>query len=105
MSAAWPSLTANSAEVCKAEGVQTPGEAEVLAAPPAPARTRKRYVRLENGPQIRREMARVYRGLENDEIELDKAKGLIHALSLLGRAIEAEKVERLEQRLDEAGGN
>ncbi|WP_205958401.1 hypothetical protein [Qipengyuania sediminis] len=61
-------------------------------------------MRLESGPQVRREMARVYRGLEAGEIDPLKGGKLVYVLTEISRAIERENVERLEARLDEAEG-
>lgn len=61
-------------------------------------------LRLENGPQIRREIVKVYRGMKVGEIETSKGTKLIYALEVLSRAIERENVERLEAKLDEAEG-
>lgn len=105
MTAAWPSFTVNGTEFCKGDGDETRAEADVSPAPPPrPKAARKRYLRLENGPQIRREMARVYRGLEAGEIDPLKGGKLVYVLTEISRAIERENVERLEARLDEAAG-
>lgn len=105
MSAAWPSFTVNGADFCKSDGAETRAEAEVAPEPPPRTKAvRKRYLRLENGPQIRREMARVYRGLEAGEIDPLKGGKLVYVLTEISRAIERENVERLEARLDEAAG-
>ena len=105
MSAAWPSFTANDADLCNDDGPETRADAEAAPAPPPPVKAaRKRYLRLENGPQIRREMARVYRGLEAGEIDPLKGGKLVYVLTEISRAIERENVEKLEARLDEAAG-
>lgn len=61
-------------------------------------------LRLENGPQIRREIVKVYRGMKVGEIETSKGTKLIYALEVLSRAIERENVEKLAERLDQAEG-
>ena len=105
MSAAWPSFTANDADFCNVDGPETRVDPEVAPTPPPPAKAaRKRYLRLENGPQIRREMARVYRGLEAGEIDPLKGGKLVYVLTEISRAVERETVERLENRLDQAEG-
>jgi hypothetical protein len=101
----WPSIAANNADFRKRDGAQSPAEAEVVPATPPPAKAvRKRKLRLENGPSIRREMARVYRGLEAGEIDPLKGGKLVYVLTELSRAVEREAVERLENRLDQAEG-
>ena len=105
MANAWPSLAADGADFCKSDGAETRAEASVAANPPPPVKVaRKRYLRLENGPQIRREMARVYRGLEAGEIDPLKGGKLVYVLTEISRALERETVERLENRLDQAEG-
>lgn len=102
---AWPSFTAEKADFRKRDGAETPVEAGFASAGPPPAKAaRKRTLRLENGPQIRREMARVYRGLEAGEIDPLKGGKLVYVLTELSRAVERETVEKLANRLDAVEG-
>ena len=105
MNAVWPSFTANNADFCNGGVEETFAEAEVLARTPPPAKAkRKRYVRLENSPQIRREMARVYRGMNDGEIEVSKGSKLVYVLTEISRTLERENIEKLASRLDEVEG-
>ena len=105
MQAAWPSFTAKSADFCNSEAAETPADAGTSIAPPPPARAkRKRYVRLENSPQIRREMAKVYRQMEAGEIDAIKGTKLVYVLTEISRTLERENVEKLSERLDEVEG-
>ena len=105
MATAWPLFAADDADFCKGDGPETRAEADVAPAPPPPVKAkRQRYLRLENGPQIRREMARVYRGLEAGEIDPLKGGKLVYVLTEISRAVERETVERLESRLNQAEG-
>ena len=70
--------------------------------PPSPKVSKR--MRLENGPQIRREIAKVYRGMKAGEIEASKGTKLIYALETLSRHIERENVNKLTDRLDAIEG-
>ena len=105
MGAAWPSFTADQAGFCNGEGVETRAEAEVAPAPPPPPKAkRERYVRLENSPQIRREMAKVYRQMKAGELDPVKGGKLVYVLTEISRTLERENVEKLSERLDKAEG-
>ncbi|WP_336986470.1 hypothetical protein [Altererythrobacter aquiaggeris] len=104
MADGWPSFAANSADFCNGNAVETSAASGIEPTPPPAKKTRKRYVRLENSPQIRREMARVYRGLEAGEIDLLKGGKLVYVLTEISRTLERESVEKLNSRLDEVEG-
>lgn len=104
----WPSISPEGAtDGTPAWGIPA-AKAPVEAKPSPPVPKAKagegKRLRLENGPQIRREIVKVYRGMKVGEIETSKGTKLIYALEVLSRAIERENVERLEAKLDEAEG-
>lgn len=77
--------------------------------PPCPKKPRAKpgtgeRFRLENGTQIRREIARLYVEMRRDEIDTAKGTKLIYVLDVLSRAVERENVEKLAERLDAAEG-
>ena len=105
MGNAWPSFTAKNADFCKSDGNEPGAQAALAPPPPPPAKAkRKRYVRLENSPQIRREMAKVYRQMQAGEIDAIKGTKLVYVLTEISRTLERENVEKLSERLDEAEG-
>ncbi|WP_336985338.1 hypothetical protein [Altererythrobacter aquiaggeris] len=99
MANAWPDYTPVNAENGAAGWGAPAVDAGVQDKPPSPKPVSKR-MRLENGPQIRREIAKVYRGMKASEIPAAKGTKLIYALEVLSRHIEREKVDKLTDRLD-----
>lgn len=104
MANAWPDYRAQSAQNGQPEGQNIAAFPAIVSAPPPPAKKKQSRIRLENGPQIRREMAKVYRGMKNGEIDITKASKMIYALEVLSRTLERENVERLAERLDAVEG-
>lgn len=108
MATAWPSISPEGSTDGNAAWGIPAGIAPQTAAPSPHAPKAKagegKRLRLENGPQIRREIVKVYRGMKVGEIETSKGTKLIYALEVLSRAIERENVEKLAERLDQAEG-
>ncbi|MXP43064.1 hypothetical protein [Allopontixanthobacter sediminis] len=108
MANAWPSISREgSTNGAPAWGI--PAGIAANAAKPYPLMPKARAgegkrLRLENGPQIRREIVKVYRGMKVGEIDITKGTKLIYALEVLSRAVERENVEKLADRLDGAEG-
>lgn len=103
MVAGWPSYPAQRAMNGNPGWSDPAGDAVIAVDPIPPAKARAgegKRLRLENGPQIRREIVKVYRGMKTGEIETAKGTKLIYALEVLSRAVERENVERLAERLD-----
>lgn len=104
----WPAISPEgSTDGNAAWGI--PASAAPVSAKPSPSMPKAKAgegkrLRLENGPQIRREIVKVYRGMKVGEIETSKGTKLIYALEVLSRAIERENVEKLAERLDQAEG-
>lgn len=105
MQTAWPSFTAKGADFCNSETAETLADAGASRVPPPPAKAkRQRYVRLESSPQIRREMAKVYRQMKAGELDPVKGGKLVYVLTEISRTLERENVEKLSERLDKAEG-
>ena len=104
MANAWPDYSGQSAQNGKPEGQNIAAFPAIVSASPPPAKRKQSRIRLENGPQIRREMTKVYRGMKNGEIDITKATKMIYALEVLSRTLERENVERLAERLDAVEG-
>lgn len=107
MAQGWQQYPAHGATNGDAVWGEPSGNLAVAADPLPPAKAKAgegKRLRLENGPQIRREMVKVYRGMKTGEIDTAKGSKLIYALTELSRAIERETVEKLTERLDEVEG-
>ena len=94
--AGWPSLqTGNGA----ADVSQSPA-VPAFALDPTPSGRVSPRLRLDNGPMVRREIVKLYRGMKAGEIDVVKGAKLVWTLEILGRMIERETVEKLAERLD-----
>ncbi len=103
MASGWPSYPAQGATNGNPGWGEPAGNAANSADPIPPAKAKAgegKRLRLENGPQIRREIVKVYRGMKTGEIDTAKGTKLIYALEVLSRAVERENVEKLAERLD-----
>ena len=78
--------------------------ADLVPSPPPPTKPKRRRVRLERMPQVRREMARTYKAMQVGELDVLKGTKLIYALEVLSRTLERENVEKLAERLDAVEG-
>lgn len=78
--------------------------AHLVPSPPPPTKPKRRRVRLERMPQVRREMARTYKAMQSGDLDVLKGTKLIYALEVLSRTLERESVEKLAQRLDAVEG-
>lgn len=100
MAGGWPSYPAQGAANGNPGWGAPAGNADVQASPPPLVGKAGKRLRLENGPQIRREIVKVYRGMKTGEIDTAKGTKLIYALEVLSRAVERENVEKLAERLE-----
>jgi hypothetical protein len=63
-------------------------------------RSRIRFA-LDSLPGVIKEICKVYREMRADQLDHMKGRSLVWVLSMLRAALEAQTLERLEQRLDE----
>ena len=105
MSSGWSQYPANAVGNGNSGWPQTTTEAGNVPNPtPSTDKPKRRRVRLENMPQVRREMARTFKAMQSGELDVLKGTKLIYALEVLSRTLEREQVEKLADRLDKAEG-
>lgn len=94
----WP-MFAQTTKNGAASQPESPSIPVPIASPPSPLKVSPR-LRLDNGPMVRREIVKLYRGMKAGEIDIVKGAKLVWTLEVLGRMIERETVEKLAERLD-----
>ncbi len=94
----WPMFSQTSTNGAASQP-EAPAIPVSSAPPPSPLKVSPR-LRLDNGPMVRREIVKLYRGMKSGEIDVVKGAKLVWTLEVLGRMIERETVEKLAERLD-----
>ena len=68
---------------------------------PTPKRKR---IRLGSGAEIRRELAKVYKGIKAGEINVTVGSKLVYTLSIMSQILERDQLAELERRADAIEG-
>lgn len=86
-------------------------EIEVLEAAPkkaigqlVPLRLRPKAISLKTLGAVRREMQKVYTDTRRGRLDSQEGARLVYMLSMVGKVLEAEMMERLEASLGDDGG-